>query len=152
MNITLALKNKQKMMKSLAPDQMQENALAACELLKAIASPARLLILCQLVDGEKTVGQLAETLNLRHSAVSQNLAIMRHSEMVHTRRDAQQIWYSIKSVEVKLILQVLYNIYCTVPDLPVPDVAKIKGKRTFRNKTEPLKNEVHKITKPRAKK
>ena len=92
---------------------MQQAAAEACELLKAIANPHRLLILCQLVEGEKSVGQLAEFLGIRDSTVSQNLSLMRRSGMVEARRDAQTMWYSIKSPEVRMMLETLYQIYCS---------------------------------------
>ena len=78
-------------------DEMDRSANAAAQLLKALASPVRLKILCQLVDGEKAVGQLAELLQARDALVSQHLALLRKDGLVRTRREAQTIWYSIAS-------------------------------------------------------
>ncbi|MDE1900923.1 MAG: winged helix-turn-helix transcriptional regulator [Alphaproteobacteria bacterium] len=87
-------------------------AAEACDLLKAVANPHRLVMLCQLVDSEKSVGQLAASLNIRDSAASQNLSLMRKQGIVAARRDGQIMWYSIASAEIRAILEVLYGIYC----------------------------------------
>lgn len=108
---------------------MQQTAVEACELLKAIANPHRLIILCQLVEGEKSVGQLAKFLGIRDSAVSQNLSLMRRSGMVEARRDAQTMWYSIKSAEVRLILETLYNIYCASKPLCTPQTKPASSRK-----------------------
>lgn len=94
------------------------NAAQAAELLSAMANPKRLLILCNLVGGEMAVGALAETVDLSQSALSQHLAKLRALRMVKTRRDAQTIYYSIASAEVRAVLETLYNIYCG-PSMPM---------------------------------
>lgn len=91
---------------------MKKNAAAAARLLKVLASPHRLVILCQLVGGEKSVGQMAAFLGIRNSTASQNLALMRVQGIVTARRDGQTMWYSIASVEIRAILETLYSIYC----------------------------------------
>ncbi len=108
---------------------MMQTASEACELLKAIANPHRLIILCQLVEGEKSVGQLAEFLGIRDSTVSQNLSLMRRSGMVEARRDAQTMWYSIKSPEVRLMLETLYRIYCSSQPICKPPAKTASAKR-----------------------
>ncbi len=85
----------------------------AAELLKALANRHRLLILCQLIEGERSVGELAEFLRIRDSTVSQHLALLRRDGLVTARRDGQTIWYSIGSVPARAILETLYGIYCT---------------------------------------
>ncbi|WP_310622045.1 ArsR/SmtB family transcription factor [Flexibacterium corallicola] len=92
--------------------QMEPNAEKAAKLLTAMAHPKRLLVLCQLVKGELSVGTLVESSGLSQSALSQHLAKMRSSELVKTRREAQTIYYSLASKEVEAILSTLYELYC----------------------------------------
>lgn len=91
---------------------MREAAGAAEDMLKALASRHRLMILCQLLEGERSVGQLAEFLELRHSTVSQHLALLRKDGLVETRREGQTIWYSLASAAVRKLVETLYEIYC----------------------------------------
>jgi ArsR family transcriptional regulator, virulence genes transcriptional regulator len=90
---------------------MESAADAASELLKAIANRHRLMILCQLVERERSVGELAECLRIRDSTVSQHLALLRREGLVATRRDGQTIWYSINSAPARVILKALYGVY-----------------------------------------
>lgn len=91
---------------------MAENATVAAQLLKAMANPQRLMLLCLLNQGELSVGQLNETLALPQSSLSQHLAKLRDAGLVSTRRDAQTIYYALASVEVKAIIATLYSLYC----------------------------------------
>ena len=91
---------------------MQENAEQASDLLKSLANPARLLVLCALVSREHTVGELEELTGLSQSAISQHLARLRESELVATRREAQRIFYSLSNTEVAAVLETLHGIYC----------------------------------------
>lgn len=84
----------------------------ASELLKSLANRNRLLILCQLVGGERSVGELAGFLGIRDSTVSQHLALLRKDGLVETRRDGQTIWYSIASEPARRVLEVLYQFFC----------------------------------------
>jgi len=84
----------------------------ACELLKAMANEWRLMILCHLAEGEKTVSQLQNLLGLSQSALSQHLALLREMDLVKTRREAQTIYYSLPDGPVVRILGVLQDIYC----------------------------------------
>ena len=84
----------------------------ASALLKALANRHRLLIICQLIDGERSVGELAELLQLRDSTVSQHLALLRKDGLVSSRRDGQTIWYSIGSGPARELVQTLYRAYC----------------------------------------
>ncbi len=84
----------------------------ASELLLAMANPNRLMLLCYLLDGEMTVTALAERVGMNQTAVSQQLARLRAMKLVATRREAQQIHYSLASDEVARILDTLYGIYC----------------------------------------
>lgn len=93
-------------------NQMRNNAEEACSLLKALAHPHRLMIVCQLAEKERSVGELAEFLELRDSTVSQHLSLMRRDGIVHARRDGQTLWYSIKNDKAQMIIDLLYKIYC----------------------------------------
>ena len=94
---------------------MESAADQASDLLKALSNRHRLLIICQLIDGERSVGDLAEFLNLRDSTVSQHLALLRKDGLVAARRDAQTIYYSIASDPAREILKTLYQAYCAPP-------------------------------------
>jgi ArsR family transcriptional regulator, virulence genes transcriptional regulator len=96
-------------------DAMEAAADSASDLLKSLANRHRLLIVCQLIDGERSVGDLAEFLGLRDSTVSQHLALLRKDGLVSARRDAQTIYYSIASDPAREILAALYRVYCTPP-------------------------------------
>ncbi len=91
---------------------MSEKAESAAELLKSLANRHRLLIVCQLIDGERSVGELAEFLGIRDSTVSQHLALLRKDGLVVTRREGQTIFYSIGSAPARAVLETLYGIYC----------------------------------------
>lgn len=91
---------------------LQKNALAASELLKALANPSRLMILCQLADGEKSVGELERVVGLSQSGLSQHLALLRRQGIVSTRRDAQFIYYALASDAAIAVMRTLYDTYC----------------------------------------
>ncbi|NKN35035.1 winged helix-turn-helix transcriptional regulator [Agrobacterium sp. a22-2] len=96
----------------LNPETMQGAADDASELLKALANRHRLLILCQLIDGERSVGQLAEFLGIRDSTVSQHLALLRRDRIIAGRRDGQTIWYRIESEPARSVISALYTSFC----------------------------------------
>ena len=100
------------------PDTMTAAAESASELLKSLANRHRLLIVCQLIDGERSVGDLAAFLGLRDSTVSQHLALLRKDGLVSARRDAQTIYYSIASDPARELLKTLYQVYCEPPKVP----------------------------------
>ena len=91
---------------------MQNNAEAATGLLKSLANPSRLLVLCALVSREHTVGELEVLSGLSQSAISQHMARLREAGIVDTRRDAQRIFYSLDNPEVRAVLETLHGIYC----------------------------------------
>lgn len=91
---------------------MRRQAGAAEKMLKALASRHRLMILCQLIEAEHSVGGLAEFLGLRDSTVSQHLALLRKDGLVSTRRKGQTIWYALASEPVRGLVETLYEIYC----------------------------------------
>ena len=91
---------------------MQSSAQGAAELMKALSSENRLMLLCQLADGEKTVGELAETLELRQAAVSQQLALLRKDGLVSARREGRLMHYSLTGREARAVIMLLYELYC----------------------------------------
>ena len=91
---------------------IQENAKRASTLLKAMSNQHRLLILCQLVPGEKCVGELEKIVGLSQSALSQHLARLRRDALVSTRREAQTIHYSLAGEEASAVIETLYGLYC----------------------------------------
>jgi DNA-binding transcriptional ArsR family regulator len=92
--------------------EMESAADGATELLKALANRHRLMIVCQLIDKERSVGELAEALGIRDSTVSQHLALLRKDGLVGTRRDGQTIFYSITNPAARAVLEVLYGEFC----------------------------------------
>lgn len=78
-----------------------------------MANKSRLMILCHLVEGEKSVAELQEYVGLGQSALSQHLAILRNENIVETRRSSQSIYYSLSSDEAKAMMTTLYELYCT---------------------------------------
>lgn len=94
------------------PDKLNANAAEAERLLKALASRTRLMLLCQLIEGERSVGELVTQSGLRGPAVSQHLALLRKDGLVATRREGQTIWYSIASAPARKLVDALYEIYC----------------------------------------
>jgi DNA-binding transcriptional ArsR family regulator len=90
----------------------EDNAIAASGLLKMMGNERRLMILCQLGRGEKSVGELEGLIGLKQSALSQHLAKLRAQKLVKTRRESQTIFYSLASNEVEQIIATLYGLYC----------------------------------------
>lgn len=95
-----------------APAVMAEHAEEAAALLKALAHPARLLVLCRLVDGECSVSELQPLVGLSMSALSQHLSVLRELELVATRRESQTIYYSLVPGPAVGVLDALYAAYC----------------------------------------
>jgi DNA-binding transcriptional ArsR family regulator len=97
-----------------APDPavMAEHAEDAATLLKALAHPARLLVLCRLVDGECSVSELQPLVGLSMSALSQHLSVLRELDLVATRRESQTIYYSLVPGPAVGVLDALYRAYC----------------------------------------
>jgi DNA-binding transcriptional ArsR family regulator len=93
-------------------EKMEANAEQAMRLLTAMANSKRLLILCNLLDREMNVTELGEKVGLAQSPLSQHLSKLRAWDFVKTRRDGQQIRYSLASDEVRRVLATLYAIYC----------------------------------------
>ena len=93
-------------------DAMTAQAEVAADLLKAVANPQRLRILCLLIEGELAVSQLNERVPLSQSALSQHLALLRAKSLVSTRKQAQTVYYSVADGPIRQIIQTLHDIYC----------------------------------------
>jgi len=91
---------------------MIANAAEASEFLKALSHEARLVILCLLIEGERSVGEIEEMLDLRQPAVSQQLARLRADNLVETRREGKNIYYSLARAEVRPVMQALHAAFC----------------------------------------
>ncbi|MGE5159205.1 MAG: ArsR/SmtB family transcription factor [Gemmatimonas sp.] len=91
---------------------LDQRAEEVAGLLAAMANPKRLMVLCNLIDAERAVGELAGIVGLSSAALSQHLGKMRALGLVATRRDGQTIYYRLASREVHEVLQTLYRVYC----------------------------------------
>jgi len=91
---------------------MRQSADQAAEFLKSLGNRHRLLILCQLLDAERSVTDLSQFLEIRDSTVSQHLALLRREGLVKARRDGQTIWYSLNSDPAREVLATLYRCFC----------------------------------------
>lgn len=110
----LAEKNiRTKKQPGLSIQAMQERAEDAVSMLKAIGSQNRLLLLCQLVNGERSVNDLAETLDLAQSVVSQHLSLLRRDGIVKGRREGQSIYYAISDNRVRALMEALFEVFCS---------------------------------------
>ena len=96
--------------------RFEASATAAARLLRALGNERRLMILCQLVDGERSVGELQPLVGLSQSALSQHLAVLRDEAIVATRRDGQTIWYRISDPAAERVVGTLAEIFCP-PDM-----------------------------------
>ena len=98
--------------------QMRAAASDACALLKVLGNPDRLMLLCQLTQGEFCVSELETLLGIAQPTLSQQLGVLREEQLVSTRREGKQIYYRIDSGEAQAVMQVLYEQYC----LPIKGV------------------------------
>lgn len=94
-------------------DKMMANATRASNFLKAISHDGRLMILCYLASGEKSVTELEDLLSVRQAAVSQQLSRLRHEGLVVPRRDGKTIYYSLADDRPKKIMEVVYELFCS---------------------------------------
>ena len=106
-------------------EDMAENAESACRLLKALANKDRLMILCNLAEGERSVSDLEEILQIRQPSLSQQLARLRQNDLVETRRDGKAIYYSFQSDQAGRVIDLLYELFCAT-DQPIANAAKAK--------------------------
>ena len=98
--------------------EMEAGADRAVELLKALGNRSRLLLLCQMKNGERSVGELAQALDLRDAAVSQQLALLRKDGLVTPRRQGQTIYYALASREAAQVIDTLFALFCEAPQTP----------------------------------
>lgn len=92
--------------------ELKSHARRASALLKAMSNPARLMVLCQLAQGEKSVGELEGAVSLSQSGLSQHLALLRRERIVATRRAGQTIFYSLVSPDAAAVMRTLYDVFC----------------------------------------
>ena len=93
-------------------ERLALNATEAAQLLKAVSHEGRLMILCYLATGEKSVTELEQLLHARQAAVSQQLARLRLEGLVSTRRDGKTIWYRLSDERTVRILELIYEMFC----------------------------------------
>lgn len=92
--------------------KIRRAAAGAGQLMKALSNERRLLVLCLLAEGEKSVGELAGLLDIQQASLSQQLALLRKDGLVRTRRQAQTIYYALNGDAARRVIAVLYDIYC----------------------------------------
>ena len=97
---------------TLELSDMQAAATQACRLMKVLANADRLMILCQLSQGERRVGELEELLGIVQPTLSQQLTVLRDEELVNTRREGKAIYYQLCSPQALAVIQVLYGQFC----------------------------------------
>jgi DNA-binding transcriptional ArsR family regulator len=97
---------------TIPPQAMHEAAEAACALMKVLSNPDRLLLLCELSEGERNVGELQERLGIVQPTLSQQLAVLREEELVETRREGKNVYYRVASPQALAVLQVLHAQFC----------------------------------------
>ena len=95
---------------------MRDSAEQVVGILKSLANTDRLLILCHLSQAELNVSEIEEITEIKQPTLSQQLMMLRKSDVVDTRRDGKQIYYSIKDQNLITVLQTLYELYCTTPN------------------------------------
>ncbi len=95
-------------------DTMRTSAARTCSMLKTLSNPDRLLLLCQISQGESCVSDLEDALDIHQPTLSQQLGVLRDEGLVDTRRDGKFIYYSIASKQALAVMQVLYEQFCEV--------------------------------------
>lgn len=97
-------------------DQMRDAATQACRLMKVLANRDRLLLLCQMTQGEKCVSELEALVGIGQPTLSQQLGVLREEALVETRREGKNIYYRIASPEAMAVLEVLHRQFCAQGD------------------------------------
>ncbi len=100
------------MMDAVNIERMKSNAIEVAELLKFMAHPERLMVLCQLINGEVGVGQLQQSSALSQSAFSQHLTVLRKHRIIKARKASQQVFYSLADGRVAQLIQSLHRVFC----------------------------------------
>ena len=94
-------------------DQMRSAADRACRLMKVLSNPDRLLLLCQISQGERSVGELETLVGVVQPTLSQQLGVLRNEGLVQTRREGKQIIYRVVDARAQRLLETLYGLYCS---------------------------------------
>lgn len=98
-------------------EDLRRSAQAACTLMKALSNPDRLMLLCQLAEGERNVGELEQALGIAQPTLSQQLTVLRSESLVATRREGKNIYYRLASPQALAVMQVLHAQFCaSAPD------------------------------------
>jgi DNA-binding transcriptional ArsR family regulator len=97
---------------------LQRNARKVAPILKAMSNPSRLVILCQLAEGERSVGELEDAVGLSQSGISQHLGVLRRERVVVTRRERQTVFYSLASRDIVALITTLHDVFCKPPAGP----------------------------------
>ena len=98
---------------NMSPADMESRAGEVAALLKTLAHPMRLMLVCTLVEGEYSVSQLEETLDIHQPNLSQQLTVLRDANIVETRRDGKQIFYRLTAEKAAQLVAALYTIFCS---------------------------------------
>ncbi|EII3002263.1 helix-turn-helix transcriptional regulator [Vibrio cholerae] len=93
-------------------DEMKKNAEEVAELLRVMAHPERLMVLCQLTQSEMGVGQLQQGSTLSQSAFSQHLTVLRKQGIIQARKESQQVFYRLADSRITALIQSLQNVFC----------------------------------------
>ena len=96
-------------------DMLRSSAEEASRLMKVLSNPARLLLLCQLAQGEQRVGELEALVGIVQPTLSQQLGVLRDEGLVSTRRESKNIYYQIDSPQALAVMNVLYEQFCNTP-------------------------------------
>lgn len=107
--------------------ELQRNARRVAGLLKAMSNPARLVILCQIAEGERSVGELERAVGLSQSSISQHLAVLRREAVVSSRRVRQTVLYSLASKEVVALMGTLHAVFCREKGAPKAASLRARG-------------------------
>ncbi|MQB44596.1 sulfite-sensing transcriptional repressor BigR [Rhizobium sp. ICMP 5592] len=97
---------------AVPPEDMASRAGEVASLLKTLAHPVRLILACTLAEGEYSVGELEERLDIHQPTLSQQLGVLREADVVETRREAKQIFYRLTEEKAAQLIQALYGIFC----------------------------------------
>lgn len=103
---------------TLEPGILRAAAREACALMKVLSNPDRLLVLCELAQGERNVGELEQASGITQPTLSQQLAVLREEGLVTTRREGKNIYYRLDSPQAVAVMKVLYDQYCAAAHLP----------------------------------
>ena len=99
-------------MLTIDPDALRDNAAQASQILKALSHPDRLMLLCRLAEGERSVSELEPLVEVYQPSLSQQLGILRREGLVSSRREGKQMFYQVANPDALAVLNVLYQRFC----------------------------------------